>query len=470
MSAVKAVASGVPSLAPFFDENDKLGRDAGVRARPAPGGTLQQGDTPGLYGGSRQPTACDVDRLERFLTDPAQRRKAQVWAAVLGIRTGEIPEYLDRLTPVLLRHDTLVKNHDYKQGKAVPFDSLLQAGIAVLVDRQGLPAVKCSCGNPLRPFAGDTGRISVRFTDGNRKWRDYDPSSVVAVRPAPHQLERLALVDVDEPDRGIERPVGSTGEDDSAFDTRQRRAVPDVTGTTFGRAGRELTDAGLAVAWAGREPPSDSTRVTGSDPPAGTSLRFGEYVTLSVVPSDDASTSPPPAGSWPPETGTGSPRSPDPGTDSPDSPDPGTTDPGTPGPDSPGPGTDSPGSPGPGSGSPSEGSPGSTPPTSPPSPTPPTALPTAFGSTPGQPTASPAPPPSGGPPEPGPPPAGRSPERTATVTGGPARGRGSAPPGDGSGPERTGGTSGPGSGPAQPPPDSTGAGGTAVPTGPAPRP
>ncbi|GAB2851335.1 hypothetical protein GCM10027074_17510 [Streptomyces deserti] len=278
---VKAVAAGVPSLAPFFDENSGLGRDAVVRSRPARGG-LQQGDSPGLYGGTRQPTVCDVDRLERYLTAPGNHRKAQAWAKAREIRTDEIPVHLDRLTPVLLRHDTLVKNHDHKKGKAVPFHALLQAGIAILVDEQGLPAVKCSCGNPLRPFEGDTSRISVRFGGGNDKWRGYDRSAVVAVRPAPRELERLALVDVEDPDRGIARPVGTTGEADSAFDTRQRRAVPDVRGTTFGEASRRLADEGLAVAYDGEGLPPVGARVTASDPVAGAELRFGAYVTLSA--------------------------------------------------------------------------------------------------------------------------------------------------------------------------------------------
>ncbi|MFF0162488.1 DUF6777 domain-containing protein [Streptomyces sp. NPDC005263] len=279
---VKAVAAGVPSLAPFFDEDSGLGQDAQVRSLPAHGG-LQQGDTPGLYGGSKQPTVCDVERLEQFLTDPANEQKSRVWARVLGIPREEIPDYLERLTPVLLRHDTLVKNHDYKEGKAVPYDSLLQAGISILVDQRGLPAVKCSCGNPLRPFQGDTSRISVRFEDGNRKWRGYEPSSVVAVRPASRTLDRVALVDVHTPTRGINRPVGTTGEDDSAFDTRERRAVPDLAGTTFGQASRRLADTGLAAGYDGRGLPRDTARVTATDPPAGTELRFGEYVTLSVA-------------------------------------------------------------------------------------------------------------------------------------------------------------------------------------------
>ncbi|MFI9172612.1 DUF6777 domain-containing protein [Streptomyces lincolnensis] len=304
---MKAVAAGVPSLAPFFDERSGLGRDAQVRSRPAPGG-LQQGDTPGLYGGSKQPTICDVDALEDFLTDPAHEQKAQAWARALDITTDRIPDYLELLTPVLLRHDTLVKNHDYKKGKAVPYSSLLQSGIAILVDRQGLPAVKCSCGNPLRPFEGDTTKISVEFEDGNKKWQGYERDEAVAVRPAARPLARLALVDVEEPVRGINRPVGTTGEDDATFDTRERRAVPNLAGTTFGQASRHLADTGLAADYAGQGLPANGARVTASDPPAGTELRFGEYVRLSVAgnPTGDTSvgptTSPPPGPSGPTTT------------------------------------------------------------------------------------------------------------------------------------------------------------------------
>ncbi|MEU6349731.1 PASTA domain-containing protein [Streptomyces sp. NPDC047072] len=282
VTVVKAVAAGVPSLAPFFDEGSGLGKDEVVRSRPVQG-SLQQGDTPGLYGGSKQATVCDVEKLERFLTDPGNHQKALAWASVPGIGTDEIPEYLDRLTPVLLRHDTLVENHDYKKGKAVPYNSLLQAGIAILVDEQGLPAVKCSCGNPLRPFRGDTGRISLRFEDGNKKWTGYKQDSVVAVRPAPLKLERLALVDVREPERGIDRPVGTAGEKDHAFDTRERKPVPDLTGVAFEQASRKLTAAGLATGYAGKAAPPAGAKVTATDPAAGTELRFGEYVMLTVA-------------------------------------------------------------------------------------------------------------------------------------------------------------------------------------------
>ncbi|WP_342786922.1 PASTA domain-containing protein [Streptomyces cyaneus] len=419
---VRAVASGVPSLAPFFDESQGLGRDQQVRAQTAHGG-LQRGDTPGLYGGSKQPTVCDVVRLKEFLADSANEPKAQAWAAALSITTAEIPDYLDRLTPVLLRHDTLVKNHDYKKGKAVPFNALLQTGIAILVDAEGLPAVKCSCGNPLRPFEGDTTRIKVEFDGRNEEWKGYEKSSVVAVRPAAREVERLALVDVHEPDRGINRPVGTTGEDDTAFDARERRSVPNLAGTTFGQAGRQLADKGLAVAFDGAGLPPDDARVTASDPPAGTQLRFGEYVMLSVAgastsgdTSGDSSggTSTPPGSTTPQPTRDPSTSTPPSTSSPPTSSSPSTS---TPPPSSSGPGTTSPGLT---SGPPSSGPPSSAPPSSnpPPSSTPPpsTKDPTS---------SSPPPPVTGSPPQ-----TTSSPPTSAPVTS-------SAPPPETSAPATT---------------------------------
>lgn len=381
LTLVKAVAASVPALDPFFDENSGLGKDAQVASRPVRG-SLQQGDTPGLYGGSKQPTVCDVDRLKQFLTDPRNDQKAQAWARALTISTDRIPDYLDRLTPVLLRHDTLVKNHDYKKGKAVPYDSLLQAGIAILIDAQGRPAVKCSCGNPLRPFAGDTNRISVRFEDGNQEWKGYDRSSVVAVRPAPRPLRKIVLVDVEDTDRGISRPVGTSGAKDATFDTREKRAVPNLAGASFGQARRSLTDKGLAAGYDSEGLPPDDARVTATDPPAGTELGFGQYVMLSVAgdsgSSDGPTTTPPPTTTAPPQSPPSEPPTPGPGTGS-------------------GPGS---GSPPPSSAPPSSGPPpGSAPPPSSGSPSPPpssspqaTSSPPAVTTAPPETTGAPPPP------------------------------------------------------------------------------
>ncbi|GHE35546.1 hypothetical protein GCM10017771_53390 [Streptomyces capitiformicae] len=308
--AVKAVAAGVPSLAPFFDEGERLGRDEPGIASQEPHSGLQQGNTPGLYGGTRKPNVCDVDKLEDFLNDPKNKKKAQVWADIAGVKIDGIGNYLDDLTPVLLRHDTLVKNHDYKKGKGVPFDALLEAGIAVLVDEQGLPAVKCSCGNPLRAFDEDPQRIKVEFDDDNKKWDGYDESALVVVKPAPEQLKEIKLVDVEDSDTGISREVGSTGESDETFDTRERQAVPRVQGMTFSQASEAMAAKGLAVTVAGDEMPPGDAPVTGSEPGPGTELEFGAAVALNVDWPEDRNqdkggSTHTPSGPEPTGTGTG---------------------------------------------------------------------------------------------------------------------------------------------------------------------
>ncbi|MFI1727762.1 DUF6777 domain-containing protein [Streptomyces acidicola] len=316
---VKAVAVGVPSLAPFFDEDSGLGDDAEIASQEAVGG-LQQGNAPGLYGGTTKATVCDIALLKKFLTDPKNVKKSREWARVVKIAPSEIEEYLDTLTPVLLRHDTLVRNHDYKKGRAVAFDALLEAGSAVLVDRDGLPAVKCSCGNPLRPFDKNPENISVEFSDGSTKWDGYDPSALVSVKAAPQPLKRIALVDVREPDRGISRAVGSADGDDKPFDAAERQAVPDLTGMTLDAAVQLLVGRGLAATFSGAGAPPGDARVSGSDPGPGTELRFGAPVTLNVDRETTGVSTPPPAEKTPPEGNS---------TDSPTATSGGTTDEGT---------------------------------------------------------------------------------------------------------------------------------------------
>lgn len=194
-----------------------------------PGGYSATGDDPGLYGGSRQDGVCDVAQLVEFLTDPAFADKAAAWAGALGIDPAEITTYVGSLTPVRLRLDTHVTNHRFVDGQAVPFQSVLQAGTAVLVDETGLPVVKCNCGNPLGPpedltelvdeAPDDEGGGDVDLTslahNPEDAWEDLDPAAVVTVAEAPERLETLTLVDLDTHDE-LQRPVGTQGAEDHA--------------------------------------------------------------------------------------------------------------------------------------------------------------------------------------------------------------------------------------------------------------
>ncbi len=133
------------------------------------------GTAPGLYGGTGD-ASCDTAALANFLAN--HPGKAEAWASVFGISVDQIPYYLDTLTPVVLGRDTWVTNHSYSNGVATPFQSVLQAGTAVLVDSYGIPRVRCSCGNPLAPSASAplSGYRTV-----NAPWSYYAPRQVVYV-------------------------------------------------------------------------------------------------------------------------------------------------------------------------------------------------------------------------------------------------------------------------------------------------
>ena len=103
---------------------------------------------PGLYGGTNE-NVCDVDQLIEFLWENPDMARA--WAEVQGLTVAELEDYLRSLEPAILLENTLVTNHGYRNGRATPFQAVLEAGTAVLVDEDGIPRARCACGNPLIP-------------------------------------------------------------------------------------------------------------------------------------------------------------------------------------------------------------------------------------------------------------------------------------------------------------------------------
>ncbi|MCP9271456.1 hypothetical protein NM203_04565 [Mycolicibacterium sp. CAU 1645] len=106
-------------------------------ATPTTSVRTANGDLPGLYGGTRDMTTCDPELLIRFLAENPDKGRA--WAGVHGITPEQIPDYVRALTPVLLRTDTRVTNHGFKDGRATVLQSVLQEGTAVMVDAEGVP-------------------------------------------------------------------------------------------------------------------------------------------------------------------------------------------------------------------------------------------------------------------------------------------------------------------------------------------
>jgi hypothetical protein len=174
------------------------------------------GGEPGLYGGTRDDGRCDQAQMVAFLErEPA---KAQAWSSVLGIGVAEIRTYVGGLTPILLRSDTRVTNHGYANGRATSISVVLQSGTAVLVDRYGVPRVKCNCGNPLTPPTPLTKPV-YRGTS----WPGYSVTNVVVVQQNVTVINVFTLYD---PVSGTSfgRPVGSSGAADGP--------APDAAPTT----------------------------------------------------------------------------------------------------------------------------------------------------------------------------------------------------------------------------------------------
>ncbi|WP_217502351.1 DUF6777 domain-containing protein [Streptomyces lunaelactis] len=184
----------------------------GAQSPPADtgGGTVlasRRGGEPGLFGGTRTVSQCDSRRMVGFLAQ--NPTKGQAWAGTLGFTPADIPRYVATLTPVLLVTDTRVTNHSFRDARAVPYQAVLQTGTAVLVDRYGVPRVRCACGNPLIPMVPQQGTPKPT----GDSWPGFRQSNVVVVRPSVTVINVFIVYD---PTNGdwFSRQRGDEGADD----------------------------------------------------------------------------------------------------------------------------------------------------------------------------------------------------------------------------------------------------------------
>jgi tRNA A-37 threonylcarbamoyl transferase component Bud32 len=198
-----------PGANPFMPP---VGHDAPDVAPPPQSSGPVPSDTPGLYGGTLDNATCDPKAMVTFLQNHPDR--AAAWAGVLGITTTEIPDYVAGLTPMILRSDTAVTNHGFVDGRATTVNSVLQAGTAVLVDKAGVPRVRCSCGNPLTPAA-----LPPSPTYAGPTWSGFSPSAVTVIQPVNVVINEFVVVNpVNEQityrrrgtDRDQDRPADAT--------------------------------------------------------------------------------------------------------------------------------------------------------------------------------------------------------------------------------------------------------------------
>ncbi|MFF5476026.1 DUF6777 domain-containing protein [Streptomyces sp. NPDC012935] len=274
-------ASGTLFLQPVADQGPDPFTDSTVTStvtpspvtrtpRPARSGRtgLQplSGETPGLYGGTPGSGSCDVPRQIDQLT--SDRARARAFAQTAGIPQASIATYLRGLTSVVLRADTRVTNHGFRDGMGTGYQSVLQAGTAVLVDNHGVPRVRCACGNPLAPPVDPRGNPGT----SGRAWPGYRPSQVVVVAPTIRLITNITIINVAD-NTWIERPIGHRGHD---RDHAVRPARP-VTPTPHDSGPRN--DVGGF--------PED-----GSEPPSGGRTSTPESPTDCVTPTATATVAP----------------------------------------------------------------------------------------------------------------------------------------------------------------------------------
>ncbi|RSS69866.1 DUF6777 domain-containing protein, partial [Streptomyces sp. WAC06614] len=202
-----------------FTTSSATGESAPAQA-PVPNRTGQgirtvNAATPGLYGGTQRLGSCDIERQLTLLTKDED--KARAFAEASGVETAQLPDYLRGLTPVVLRADTRVTNHGYRDGRADAHQAVLQAGTSVLVDGHGMPRVRCACGNPLQ--APRTAKGSpVQKGD---PWAGYRANQVIVVEPTVQKVDSLVLVNLLD-NTWLERRTG----DDGAQDKNPQHLTP----------------------------------------------------------------------------------------------------------------------------------------------------------------------------------------------------------------------------------------------------
>lgn len=219
------------------------------------------GNDPNLYGGSGQLSVCDADALVANLNGNDDLNAA--FAQGIGINASDVPRYVKSLTPVVLRQDTWVTNHGYDNGRATPYQSVLQRGTAVMVDAYGVPRVRCSCGNPLAEAWN--GYTAPEASKAN--WDSYEPRSVVTIYETDTTINNINVIDIED---GTSINI-DIDDDDVSTQEEVLDAVTEDTPTTTPNEmgvrpdGKLLGELGLAEAEG-----DASERPTGAD-------RFNDY-------------------------------------------------------------------------------------------------------------------------------------------------------------------------------------------------
>ncbi|MCL5735136.1 MAG: DUF4339 domain-containing protein [Actinobacteria bacterium] len=179
------------------------------------------GDSPALYGGSKSKLIADKEGQLRFLEQNPLKARAFCealnsdptfrWSGGNTVAPSQLRAYFAELTPMMLTRDTRVTNHGYRNGKPTPRQSVLQAGQLVLVDRYGVPRVRCECGNPLIPPKAV--RKTPKYT--GPRWPGFDPTTIIVIQQTTVIIDTFVVIDVNT-GQTFGRPAGSDGSQDGS--------------------------------------------------------------------------------------------------------------------------------------------------------------------------------------------------------------------------------------------------------------
>lgn len=216
------------------------------------------GDTPALYGGSKSKTLVDKEGQLRFLDENPNKAAAFCaalnsdptlrWSGGNQVRPDQLSDYFAELTPMMLTRDIRVTNHGYRNGKPTPRQSVLQAGQLVLVDRYGVPRVRCECGNPLIP--PKPVKTKPRYT--GPQWPGFDPTTIIVIQQTTVIIDIFVVVDV-QTGLPFDRPAGTTGAQDVSHGEGSTTTVPSssTTVSTAGPTGQDVEQTELPGTWRG---------------------------------------------------------------------------------------------------------------------------------------------------------------------------------------------------------------------------
>lgn len=134
---------------------------------------------------------CDPEKLVAYLAGNPQASEA--WAQALNsdralnwsggsrVEIQQISSYIHELTPRLLADDLRVTNYQFTNGAALPVQSVLERGTAVLVDAKGVARVRCACGNPLTPMI----QLKTPPIYRGTPWPNFRPQRIVLTQRGP---------------------------------------------------------------------------------------------------------------------------------------------------------------------------------------------------------------------------------------------------------------------------------------------